>query len=277
MVMVLLAGCGSGRSDALDVGGDDAGALSLAPGDAASAAALDAFIEENRVQVKFIRVGCSGSCADVEAVATGGHPPYSFAWDNGSTSAARQLCPTSSTTYHVTVTDTGTSGEFGRAPESVQVSLPASVVSCPDGGEPDAGACEPGSYVGTWQATGLAEGGVAEGGAYSANPSGPLTLALALATTGGGRDLVPNGSLVITWDVAAQWTANLSGGLDCKTGTFRAEDPMAAFTVASVAAGTCDVTLTGDYDSAATTLSGQWTASCANGDWGATWTATLMQ
>jgi hypothetical protein len=29
----------------------------------------------------------------VEAVATGGQPLYTFAWDDGSTSASRQVCP----------------------------------------------------------------------------------------------------------------------------------------------------------------------------------------
>jgi hypothetical protein len=90
--------------------------------------------------VKFITLSCSDDCAEVEAVGTGGYPPYTFAWDDGSTSATRKVCPTSSTSYRVTVTDTGTSGEFSRGPETVQVSLPANVIACPDGGS-NAGAC----------------------------------------------------------------------------------------------------------------------------------------
>ena len=47
---------------------------------------LDAYIEKGQVAVSIFTVGCSGrSCAKaVQAVGTGGEPPYTFQWENGS-------------------------------------------------------------------------------------------------------------------------------------------------------------------------------------------------
>jgi hypothetical protein len=138
-------GCGdsAGNPYSLPVGSDDGGG-SFFGGDASVSAGLDAHIEENHVTVTFVTVSCTGPCADVVAVPTGGHAPYTFKWDDGSTTAARQVCPTSSTSYDVNVTDTGTSGELARAAETVQVPLTANVIACPDGGAAEAGAtnCE---------------------------------------------------------------------------------------------------------------------------------------
>jgi hypothetical protein len=89
--------------------------------------------------VTFVTLRCAGSCADVEAVATGGNPPYDFSWEDGTTSATRQVCPTSSTRYSVTVSDTGTTGELGQPSQTVQVPLSADVIACPDGGALDGG------------------------------------------------------------------------------------------------------------------------------------------
>jgi len=100
-------------------------------GDAGGLAAFDAYIEQDHVAVKFITLSCSGDCATVEAVGTGGYAPYTFKWDDGTTNATRQVCPASSTNYSVKVTDTGTSGELARAPETVQVPLTADVLTCP--------------------------------------------------------------------------------------------------------------------------------------------------
>jgi hypothetical protein len=130
-------GCGSGRANpySLDVGSDDGGPSFVSGfNDAGSTGALDAYVEQNGIAVKLITLSCSGDCATVEAVGTGGYPPYTFKWDDGSTNATRQICPTSSTNYFVQVTDTGTSGELARAPESVKVPLTANILACPDGG-----------------------------------------------------------------------------------------------------------------------------------------------
>jgi hypothetical protein len=138
LLLFLPASCGSRGTDAysLDVGSDDGGpSLVVVSGaDASASTGLDAHIEENHVTVTFVTLGCSGSCADVVAVATGGHAPYTYRWDDGSTSASRHVCPSSTTSYHVKVTDTGTTGELARPAQSVQVSLAADVIACPDAG-----------------------------------------------------------------------------------------------------------------------------------------------
>jgi hypothetical protein len=126
------------------VGSDEAGA-SFPGEDASASAGLDAHIEENHVAVKIVTLACSGDCATVQAVATGGVPPYTFAWDDGSTSAQRQVCPTSSTSYQVKVRDTGSTGEVPRSPETVQVPLTADVLACPAadaGASGDGGICD---------------------------------------------------------------------------------------------------------------------------------------
>jgi hypothetical protein len=140
-----MAGCGSrgGTGTLGEVGTYDRDASgSFLGGDASTSGPLDASIEENHVAVKIVTLSCAGDCVDVVAVATGGHPPYTFAWDDGSSSASRQVCPTSSTSYHVKVTDTGVAGELAQPAETVQVPLTANVIACPDagtGGISDAG------------------------------------------------------------------------------------------------------------------------------------------
>ncbi len=130
-------GCGSSRGNpySVDVGTDDGGlSFVLGSGDAGGRGALDAHIEENHITITFVTLSCSGGCATVEAVATGGYPPYTFAWDDGSTHATRQVCPAASTSYNVKVTDTGTSGELARPAQSVDVPLSANVIACSDAG-----------------------------------------------------------------------------------------------------------------------------------------------
>ncbi|MGH7438687.1 MAG: hypothetical protein ACRENE_23615 [Polyangiaceae bacterium] len=140
--VVLSVGCGTSTSSeySLDVGADEGGVITPIRGDASGAQALDAHIEQNQLAVTFLTLSCAGDCATVEAVGTGGTPPYTYAWEDGSTSATRQVCPLSSTSYRVSVTDTGTSGELARAPQTAQASLDAHVTACPDGGgNPDGG------------------------------------------------------------------------------------------------------------------------------------------
>lgn len=137
----LNAGCGTdgGANYSLDVGTDDGGPSFVLSGADGGRGALDAYVEQNQVTVKVITLSCSGDCAIVEAVGTGGCPPYTFKWGDGSTAATRQVCPTSTTTYDVKVTDTGTVGEVPRPPQTVEVPLTADVLSCPDGGSAEGG------------------------------------------------------------------------------------------------------------------------------------------
>jgi hypothetical protein len=45
------------------------------------------------------------SCANLLGTATGGTPSYGFVWSNGATTAATTVCPISTTTYNLSVTD----------------------------------------------------------------------------------------------------------------------------------------------------------------------------
>lgn len=157
LTLTLAVGCGSNGGSppyALEVGTDDGGAGSFASRDSGAPQGLTAEIQENHVAIHFVTLGCADACATVQAVASGGHPPYSFAWDTGSTSPTLKVCPTSNTTYQATVTDTGTSGEFASLPETAQASLAANVITCPDGGSPGDASMPSGPPVSwaTWDA-----------------------------------------------------------------------------------------------------------------------------
>jgi len=138
LLTALASGCGGAGDNSLTVGSDEGGSGSFAGADANGAGPLDASIEDNHVAVTIVTLSCAGDCANVQAVATGGHPPYTFAWDDGTTNPSRQVCPTSSTAYAVQVSDTASTGEFARPSESVRVPLTANVLACPDGGIADA-------------------------------------------------------------------------------------------------------------------------------------------
>jgi hypothetical protein len=216
------SGCGSsGSRGTLGEGGTyDADASGAFAGDDASApGALGAHIEDNHVSVTFITLTCAGDCADVQAVATGGHAPYTFAWDDGSTNPARHVCPTSSTSYHVKVTDTARTGELAQAADTAQATLTANLLACPDASVPgcDEGggdvAVAPGHYVGTVYCP--PDGGVlslpsADGGVPV---TGSITLDLAIHGT------TVDGSLYFLWTpsvIAIQ--ASLQGTPDCSQG-----------------------------------------------------------
>jgi hypothetical protein len=157
-----LAGCGGGGHEyALDLGGDDAGMFASVT-DASPSAALDAYIQQGGMTVSFVTLSCSEGCATVEAVATGGNAPYSYTWEDGSANPTRQVCPTATTNYSVTVTDTGTSGEFARTAETARASLTAKVIACPDGGAMDGGVA-PTVYWATWSQVTPGASGTATG------------------------------------------------------------------------------------------------------------------
>jgi hypothetical protein len=233
-VALLAAGCGGNGSEACEcllVGSDDAGGSFL--GTNSGTSALDASIEENHVAVSIITLSCAGDCAEVEAVPTGGHPPYTFAWDDGSTNATRRVCPTATTNYHVKVTDTGSTGELAQPSESVQVPLTADVLACPDGSaSPVDGGCSssggpppaPGHYVGTitcgagsqWQTYG-APGGSADGGPEVTPDGGGGTLGtISLDLSVDPSTGKPGGTWYFQWNLAViAGGGTLQGTFDC--------------------------------------------------------------
>jgi hypothetical protein len=179
LAVALALGCGSKGDDgySLNVGSDDGGpSLVLSAGDAGGATAFDAHIEQDHITVTFVTLTCTGRCADVVAIPTGGQAPYTFRWDDGSTSASRHLCPASNTRYRVQVTDTGTPGELGHPAQSVQVPLAANVVACPDSGAADAGSGGCDSVVD------VAASGANPNGAWSYGWSASLGAAFTLHT-----------------------------------------------------------------------------------------------
>jgi hypothetical protein len=130
-------GCGSnGTTNRLgEVGTYGEGGV-FTGGDAGASSPLDATIEQNGVHVEVVTLSCAGSCAMVEAVATGGNPPYTFAWDDGATTPTRQVCPTSDRAYGLSVTDTAVAGELAHAAATARASVTADVLACPDAGPP---------------------------------------------------------------------------------------------------------------------------------------------
>jgi hypothetical protein len=245
----LCSGCGSGGGNGLggEVGTyDPEGGLFSGAGDASGPVGFDAHIEQNHVTVTFVTLSCSGPCADVVAVPTGGNAPYTFEWDDGSTSASRHVCPTSSTNYDVKVTDTGTSGELARPAETVQVPLKANVSACPDGGEAgaacDGGTVTPasGAYSGSYTSVDL--GGL---------QTGSITLTLANAS---GAQL--SGSFTADVVGILHTMGSLTGSVDCATG---------AIVMRGMSVDGKSYVYTMSYDPSTKALRGTWSYTCPAG------------
>lgn len=146
-------GCGSGGNTGLaGTGGGhdpDGGGVGITlSGGEAGGAGLAAYVEQGQVPVTLITLGCPGECASVQAVGTGGNPPYTFSWDDGSTASTRTVCPKNTTSYSVKVTDTAAGGELGSPAQTAQARLTADVLSCADGGVPDGAPAEGGAHDG---------------------------------------------------------------------------------------------------------------------------------
>jgi hypothetical protein len=95
--------------------------------------ALEVEIQHEALAVELVTLRCAGDCAEVEAVARGGHAPYAFVWDDGGTEAVRMLCPDATTTFGVAVTDTAIDTEenpYEARTERAEVT--AEVLDCTD-------------------------------------------------------------------------------------------------------------------------------------------------
>ena len=124
-------GTSGGNGFVAEAGTHQAGAGGSFGGDAGGTSPLEAHVERDHRPVTVVTLGCAG-CVDVDAVATGGSPPYAFTWEDGSTGPTRHLCPSSTTEYSVTVTDTATAGELGTPAATAHADLTADVTACPD-------------------------------------------------------------------------------------------------------------------------------------------------
>jgi hypothetical protein len=129
---------GSGGTSGVSGSGGTGGSAAIDGGDNRLVAEIQA--QPSGLVVTMVTVGCSGECADVIAVASGGNPEYAFVWNDGITTAAREICALDTTTFRVTVSDTPiVDPEFPYDGASVTAEVTANVVACPSDGGVDAG------------------------------------------------------------------------------------------------------------------------------------------
>jgi hypothetical protein len=226
VLLPLAVACGTGNGGRLRVGSEDGradagGGGGLLPG-VPDGGALDASDTELRVRIRdpqalsieLVTLRCAGDCAEVIAAASGGNPPYVFAWDDGSADPQHQVCAEQDSTFAVTVTDTAvTDGEFTYEAQRANAELRAQVLACADAGAPaactgaDVEPPPPGHYVGTMECPAATSSGGASGA------TGTVMI-----------DIAPDG----TGSVYFQWSLVVIGAqgtfteADCLDGDFHA-------------------------------------------------------
>ena len=140
-VAALVFGCGS-SSVPLQVGiQDDAGGIQTEDGGFSSPSgdggALSATLDDSTGHVlTSASVICAGECLDIQAVAKGGRPPYTYKWNDGTTTAKKHTCPTANTTVSVVVTDSPGVGEVPVPAQSTTAKLSVDVQDCSDASLP---------------------------------------------------------------------------------------------------------------------------------------------
>jgi hypothetical protein len=119
---------GPGGSAGIGSGAGQVGDGGIGTGDEA----LSVRVEDiEKMTIEVITLACAGDCADIEAVAHGGNPPYAFAWEDGSKSAKRRVCLDESATLEVAATDTAiTTEEFEYAAQTARSTISAVVLEC---------------------------------------------------------------------------------------------------------------------------------------------------
>lgn len=91
----------------------------------------------DEVVLEVVTIACAGDCVTLRAVASGGVPPYTYAWEDGSVDATRTLCPEQASVYSVSATDTGYFDSEFKLPQVATQELSAQVLDCAaDGGSP---------------------------------------------------------------------------------------------------------------------------------------------
>jgi hypothetical protein len=96
--------------------------------------------DSNHVVLTKTNSTCDGDCIDLQAVTQGGNPPFTYKWSDGSTGATKHVCPKSSSSLSVSVTDSPTTGELASSAQTVTAQL---AITCSDAGSApvDAGVC----------------------------------------------------------------------------------------------------------------------------------------
>jgi hypothetical protein len=99
---------------------------------------LNVHVEDaKKLTLTLVTLACAGDCADIEAVASGGNPPYTYAWEDGSKDAKRHVCLDSSKSLRISATDTAiVAAEFGYVAHTASADVQATVMACSDAGVP---------------------------------------------------------------------------------------------------------------------------------------------
>lgn len=102
--------------------------------------------------IEIVTLACAGDCADIAAVARGGRPPYTYAWEDGSRDPERRVCLDASSTLRVSATDTAIEAEeLSYEAQTASTDVTATVLDCNDAGLSDGGIPVDGVYWAEWQ------------------------------------------------------------------------------------------------------------------------------
>jgi hypothetical protein len=124
--------------------GGNAGTVAAAGGDGIASSALSVLVQDaQEMTIEIVTLACAGDCADIEAVARGGNPPYTFEWEDGSADPKRRVCLEDSATLTVSASDTAIkTEEFSYEPRTVSEQVTAEVLDCtPTDPPPERGFC----------------------------------------------------------------------------------------------------------------------------------------
>jgi hypothetical protein len=177
------------------------------------------------LSVEVITLRCVDECVEVMAVARGGNPPYQYAWDDGSSMPARQIClgVDKPGAIHVVATDTAIDGaEFGHAMLLAEAQIQADSLRCGDKGGCSFGGHEP-------IASGMYQGSIGHCAAGEQvefpDEQGEPVLAMGLLDLTIDPDQPEqHGTLLFSWIVGGTIVghAPVTGVLDCNTGELHA-------------------------------------------------------
>jgi hypothetical protein len=124
--------CGSSDQEQLSLGSDEGGPSFMSgSGDDGGAQSLRVSTSPAAPAV------CAGECVTLSAQASGGKAPYSYQWSDGvaSDGGSATVCPTATTTYSVTATDSsGHVGELGSPSAKATASATVPVAPACDAG-----------------------------------------------------------------------------------------------------------------------------------------------
>lgn len=93
--------------------------------------------DSEELAIEIVTLACAGGCADIQAVAHGGRPPYAFRWEDGSTDPVRQLCQMPDAQLLVIASDTPDEGaELPYAGQLASARAVAGAIDCSAVGAP---------------------------------------------------------------------------------------------------------------------------------------------